>query len=140
MAPRDEETDPPTPLTRSIWAFKLMSPVRDILDLEQEGPCPKDFSKVDRLHQVCVELSEAMPAYFRLENPDRRWDDDPNCYWLPAVRYTMPQLNLFNLMALHRPYVFNRAKSRNEALRASLEMLHVQCLTFKGTPATSWKK
>jgi hypothetical protein len=138
---RDEERDPPTPLTRSIWAFKIMSPMRDILDLEQDGPCPKDFTKVDRVHQTCLDLDENAPAYFRLDNPDTTWDDHPGCAkWLPAVRISLPQLNLFNFMALHRPYIFNRPKSRQEALRASLEMLHLQKLMFKGTPANSWKK
>jgi hypothetical protein len=140
VAPRDDERDPPTPLTRAVWAFKLMSPMREILDLEQDGPCPKDYAKVDRVHQLCLELEESVPAYFRLENPEKRWDDHPDCYWIQSVRFYLPQLNLFNLMALHRPYIFNRPKSRQEALRASLDMLHRQLLTFKGTPANSWKK
>jgi hypothetical protein len=138
---RDEERDPPTPLTRSIWAFKLMSPLRDILDLEQDGACPKDYSKVDRIHQTCLELDEATPAYFRIDNPDRRWDDHPECSsWIQGVRYYLPQLNLFNMMALHRPYVFNRQKSREEALKASIDMLQRQMLTFKGIKPNSYKK
>jgi len=137
---RDEERDPPTPLTRALEAFKLMSPMRDILDLEQDGPCPKDYTKVDKVYAQCMALSEAIPAYFRLENPDTRWDEHPECFWIPSVRFYLPQLHLFNLMALHRPYVFNRAKSRQEALKASIDMLHRQKLTFKGTPRNSWKK
>ncbi|OLN92139.1 Multidrug resistance regulator 1 [Colletotrichum chlorophyti] len=139
VAPRDDEKDPPTPLTRVIWAFKLVGPMREILELEHDGPCPKDYSKVDRVHQMCLELDELTPAYFRLENPDRRWDDEPSCYWLQSVRFYLPQLNLFNLMALHRPYIFNRQKSRTEALKASIEMLHRQMLTFQGLEPGSWR-
>ncbi|KAJ0280222.1 hypothetical protein COL940_006359 [Colletotrichum noveboracense] len=139
IAPRDDEKDPPTPLTRGIWAFKLVGPMREILELEHDGPCPKDYSKVDRVHQMCMELDETTPAYFRLENPDRRWDDEPSCYWLQSARFYLPQMNLFNLMALHRPYIFNRPKSRTEALKASIEMLHRQMLTFQGLDAGSWR-
>lgn len=114
--------------------------MREILELEQDGPCPKDYSKVDRVHQMCLDLDEATPAYFRLENPDRKWDDNPSCYWLQSVRFYLPQMNLFNLMALHRPYIFNRQKSRTEALKASIEMLHRQMLTFQGLDAGSWRK
>ncbi|KAL0940865.1 fungal specific transcription factor domain-containing protein [Colletotrichum truncatum] len=139
IAPRDDEKDPPTPLTRGIWAFKLVGPMREILELEHDGPCPKDYAKVDRVHQMCMELDEMAPAYFRLENPDRRWDDEPSCYWLQSVRFYLPQMNLFNLMALHRPYIFNRQKSRTEALKASIEMLHRQMLTFQGLEPGSWR-
>ncbi|KAI3555379.1 fungal specific transcription factor domain-containing protein [Colletotrichum abscissum] len=140
IAPRDDERDPPTPLTKSIWAFKLVGPMREILELEHDGPCPKDYSKVDRVHQICMELDEATPAYFRLENPDTKWDGNPLCSsWLQSVRFYLPQMNLFNLMALHRPYIFNRQKSRTEALKASIEMLHRQMLTFQGLDAGSWR-
>ncbi|KAK2020804.1 fungal-specific transcription factor domain-containing protein [Colletotrichum zoysiae] len=139
IAPRDDERDPPTPLTRVIWAFRLVAPMREILELEQDGPCPKDYSKVDRVHQMCLDLDEATPAYFRLENPERKWDNDPSCHWLQSVRFYLPQMNLFNLMALHRPYIFNRQKSRTEALKTSIEMLHRQMLTFQGLDAGSWR-
>ncbi|KAF6840475.1 fungal specific transcription factor domain-containing protein [Colletotrichum plurivorum] len=139
VAPRDDEKDPPTPLTRGIWAFKLVGPMREILELEHDGPCPKDYSKIDRVHQMCVELDETTPAYFRLENPDVRWDNEPSCYWLQSVRFYLPQMNLFNFMALHRPYIFNRQKSRTEALKASIEMLHRQMLTFQGLEPGSWR-
>lgn len=110
------------------------------MELEREGPCPKDYSKVDRVHQSCLDVDAATPAYFRLENPDTRWDDHPECYWIERVRYTLSQLTPFNLMALHRPYVFNRQKSRTEALKASLDMLHRQMVTFRGIKPNSWKK
>jgi hypothetical protein len=129
VVPRSEH-DPPTPLTRSLWAYELMMPLRDILVLEKDGPCPKDFSKVDEIHQKLTDLIDSTPPYFRLENPDTRFDHLPECYWLPMVRATLPQLSTFNFMALHRPYIFTRPKSRTEALKASLDMLHAQQLHF----------
>ncbi|RYP74493.1 hypothetical protein DL771_002967 [Monosporascus sp. 5C6A] len=125
LVPRGEG-DPPTPLTRAIWAFKMMQPLRDILDLEKEGPFPKDFSKVDKLHQQLLEIEANTPGPFRLENPDTRFDNLPECWWLPLVRPSLPQIAAFNFMALHRPYIFTRAASRREALRASMAMLESQ--------------
>lgn len=107
-----------------------MKPLRDIADLEKEGAFPKDFSKVEKLHKELVELKERTPAFFRVENPDTQFDDLPECYWLPLVRPTLPQLTAFNFMALHRPYIFTRASSRHEALKASLDMLEGQRVQF----------
>ena len=129
LVPRGDD-DPPTPLTRAIWAFEMIQPLREILDLEKEGSFPKDFSKVDKLHQQLVEIQNKTPAPFRLENPDTRFDHLPECWWLPLVRPNLPQMMAFNFMALHRPYIFTRATSRHEALRASIEMLEMQRVYF----------
>lgn len=133
------ENDPPTPLTRSLWAYTCMAPLRDILDLEKDGPCPKDFSKVDRIQQRLEELQEQTPAFFRVENPDERFDSLPECYWLPYVRANLPQLIEFNFMALHRPYIFTRPKSRTAALQSSLKMLQVQRMHFLSLSPNHYK-
>ncbi|KAI1766841.1 hypothetical protein GGR53DRAFT_180964 [Hypoxylon sp. FL1150] len=125
IVPRGDN-DPPTPLTRAIWSWEAMRPLRDILDLEKEGPFPKDFSKVEKIHQELLDLQARTPPPFRMENPDTRFDHLPECWWLPFVRPSLPQLISFNIMALHRPYVFTRATSRYEALKASLDMLEAQ--------------
>ncbi|KAI0843686.1 hypothetical protein F5Y06DRAFT_255571 [Hypoxylon sp. FL0890] len=124
------ENDPPTPLTKAMWSWEVMKPLREILDLEKEGPFPKDFSKVEKIHKELLDLQARTPPPFRLENPDTRFDDLPECRWLPFVRPTLPQLISFNIMALHRPYVFTRATSRHEALKASIEMLEAQKLYY----------
>lgn len=129
IVPRGED-DPPTPLTRAIWAWESMSPLRDILDLEKEGPFPKDFSKVGKIHQDLLDLQARTPPPFRLENPDTRFDNLPECWWLPYARPALLQIMAFNFMALHRPYIFTRPASRNEALKASLDMLEAQRLYF----------
>lgn len=127
--PRGDD-DPPTPLTRALWAFETMRPLREILDLEKEGPFPKDFTKVEALHEELLRLQARVPAPFRLDNPDTRFDDRPECWWIPLVRPTLPQVMSFNFMALHRPYIFTRSSSRHEALKASLDMLEAQRLHF----------
>ncbi|KAF3012053.1 hypothetical protein E8E14_009365 [Neopestalotiopsis sp. 37M] len=133
------ENDPPTPLTRGLWAFECMRPLRDILDLEKEGPFPKDFSKVEKLHQELLDLQERTPPELRLENPDTRFDHLPECHWITLARPTLPQLISFNFMALHRPYIFTRASSRHEALKASLDMLEAQSIHFKGLNPEQYK-
>lgn len=138
VLPRGED-DPPTPLARSIWGYHLMRPMREILELEKEGSCPKDFCRIDRLHNELLDLDARTPACFRLENPDTRFDALPECTWLPQARALLPQLTTFQLMALHRPYIFTRPRSRTEALKASLGMLHAQRLHFMMLPPQLYK-
>ncbi|KXJ89629.1 hypothetical protein Micbo1qcDRAFT_136574 [Microdochium bolleyi] len=125
MIPRSEDS-PPTPLTRAIWMFKLVRPLRDIIGLEKEGPFPKDFSHIDRIQHSLQEMEAQMPACFRLYNPDTRFDHLPECWWLALTRPTLPAILQFGKLALHRPYIFTRAASRLEALKASFGMLDAQ--------------
>ncbi|KAJ4392450.1 hypothetical protein N0V85_007041, partial [Neurospora sp. IMI 360204] len=111
IIPRSED-DPPTPLTRILWAYKITLQLVSILALEKEGPCPASFSKVDSLHHHLLDLEDSIPSYFRLHNPDTRFDSLPECYWIPWARALLPQLTAFNFMALHRPYIFTRPESR----------------------------
>ncbi|CAM1503937.1 Fc.00g015280.m01.CDS01 [Cosmosporella sp. VM-42] len=140
VIPRDEEKDHPTPLTRTLWNLQLCGPLRAIQNLElEEGVCPKDSSKIDKIHQDIMELDERVPPAFRLVNPDTQWDDRPDMHWIQANRYYFASLYQFSLMALHRPYVFNRKESRSEAIQASLRMLEIQRMTFHGLPPDSWR-
>lgn len=129
LVPRTHD-DPPTPLTRSLWTWEILKVLRDIQDLEKEGPFPKDFSRVDKIHAQILDGKARTPPPFRSENPDTRFDQLPECWWLPYARAQFPQLHAFNILALHRPYVFTRAASRDEALYASLEMLESQRQQF----------
>ncbi|KAI0484530.1 hypothetical protein GGR56DRAFT_614237 [Xylariaceae sp. FL0804] len=129
LVPRSDD-DPPTPLTRAIWAFAIAKPLREILDLEKEGCEPKDFSKVQKIHQEITDLRAGTPPPFRLKSPDTRFDDLPQCRWLRLARPALDALLAFDLMALHRPYIWTRSDSRHEALKASLEMLEAQKQQF----------
>jgi hypothetical protein len=133
------ENDPPTPLTRSLWTYCLARPMKEIMEMEKDGPCPKDFARVDRLHNELLDLDARTPSFFRLENPDTRFDALPECSWLPLARVILPQMITFELMALHRPYIFTRPRSRTEALKASLDMLHAQRLHFMALKPQMYK-
>jgi hypothetical protein len=140
VLPRDEENEPLTPITRNLYWLKMMEPLRDIQDLEQEGPYPKDFAKVDKIHQAISELETNMPPALRDQNPDTRWDGRPDTAWLREARSGLRQCHYFSLMALHRPYIFHRKQSRAEALKASLGMLEVQQRDFEASEPISWRK
>ncbi|KAI1815730.1 hypothetical protein GGS20DRAFT_596514 [Poronia punctata] len=129
LVPRTAD-DPPTPLTRTLWSWQIMKTLREIQDLEKEGPFPKDFSRVEQIHAEILDTKSRTPPPFRQTNPDTRFDKLPECWWLPYVRCQLPQLHAFNILALHRPYVFTRAASRHAALGASLDMLESQRQQF----------
>lgn len=91
---RVEERDPPTEITKQIAVFKILQPLVQVRDLEFEGPCPKDYSKVQRVHDDILERISQLPAYFRLENPDTRWDEHPGCRdWIQAARFYIRQVS-----------------------------------------------
>ncbi len=137
---RDEAVDPPTLITRQLFLFRVGDSLRNVLDLEPDGSHPKDFSKVDHVHQLMNTLHDDIPAPFRLENPDRRWDDHPECSrWIHNTRLYLQQLHFFGIMALHRPYIFHRKESRVAALRAAVNMLGIQRKTFDGLPLVQWR-
>ena len=139
VMPRDDEKEPLTPITRNLYWLKMIKPLRDIQDLEQEGSYPKDFAKVDRIHQAFMELEANMPPALRDQNPDTRWDGRPDTLWLREARSGLRQCHYFGLMALHRPYIFSRKQSRLEAIRASLGMLEVQKRDFEASEPISWR-
>ncbi|KAL6809083.1 hypothetical protein GGI42DRAFT_230279 [Trichoderma sp. SZMC 28013] len=139
VIPREEGIDPPTPLTRNLFLYRVMIPLRDVLDLEAEGPCPRDFSKVHKVQQNIMEIHDSTPAVFRIENPDRQWDHRPDLHWLQQARCLAEQMFHFTLVALHRPYIFHREESRVEVIKGSLGMLEMQKQLFAGLPPKSWR-
>ena len=139
VLPRGEDS-PPSLYTKTLWLFQLCKPIKEILELERHGSRPKEFTKIDEVHRMIMDLEERKPAAFRLQNPDTRWDSDPELFWLPSSRAYFTQMHHFSLMALHRPYVFHRKESRSAALYASMEMLDVQRRNFDSLAASSWRK
>lgn len=120
--------------------FKLTGPMYEIMELEKDDCHPKEYTKVDKLHRRILDLEDEKPATLRLENPDTRWDDDSDLYWLPHTRLYLMQLHYFGLLALHRRYVFHRKKSRTAALEASINMLDIQKRSFQGLEPVCWRK
>ncbi|KAI1044784.1 hypothetical protein LB505_008756 [Fusarium chuoi] len=138
VVPRSED-DHPTPITRLLWNYELCGPLRAIQNLEVDGSYPMDPAKIDEIHQGISNLDKKIPASFRMDNPDTRWDHLPEAHWYPANRFYFASLHEFSKMALHRPFIFNRLESRVEAIHASLKTLEIQKMTFEGLPPDSWR-
>lgn len=92
------------------------------------------------MHARIQEFIRSLPSFLRLDCPDWRWDSHPGCAWLVSSRFYLAQLFQLALMSLHRPYVFTSARSRAEALRAAVDMLAYQKMTFQGADLNSRKK
>lgn len=133
------ESDPPTPLTILITNAKFILVLYDILALQKEGVHPKDYTKVERLHEEIVMQHEQMHPALRSESPDITFDEHPDCKWLPAARQILASHIGFLIMALHKPYVFTNSNSRHEALKAGLTMLRAQKCLFQNLQARHYK-
>ncbi|CAH0039984.1 unnamed protein product [Clonostachys rhizophaga] len=131
--------DAPTPLTRAIWAYRVMSNLRKVQALDKERYSSGDFSQVDSLDQEIRQLDADIPCFFHRYNPDKTFDSHPDCYWIPRARATLPQLLSFNLIALHRPHIFTHAASRSRALGACLDMLQAQKEHFESIEDNQYK-
>ncbi|KAM0419364.1 hypothetical protein ACHAPD_002923 [Fusarium lateritium] len=138
VVPRGED-DHPTPITRLLWNYQLCKPLRAIQNLEVRGSYPLDSEEIDQIHQSIQDLDKTIPSSFRMDNPDTRWDHLPEAHWYTANRYYFASLHGFSKMALHRPFIFNRAESRAEAIHASLKTLEIQKMTFEGLAPDSWR-
>jgi hypothetical protein len=133
------ESDPPAPLTILINNAKFILVLHDILALQKEGVHPKDYTKVERLHQEIVKRLEQMHPALRSKNPDTTFDECPDCKWLPAARQILASQGGFLIMALHKPYVFTNSNSRHEALKAGLTILRAQRCLFLNLQARHYK-
>lgn len=76
-----------------ITLYNLIQPLVKVMELEQDGPCPRSYDKVDRVHEMTLRIREEMSPYLRFENPDTRWDHRPDCQWLPAARNFTAQIH-----------------------------------------------
>jgi hypothetical protein len=140
LVARNPTKDPPTPLTRGIFLMEIAQILRDTQILEHDGPYPKDFRKVDQLHKKIEKVQEELPAFFRMENPDTRWDTPERQLWLNDARVYFDQMINFALLALHRPYIFHRKVSRDVALQVCLGTLHSHQSVFSDLPMVSYRK
>lgn len=124
-------TEPPTALTMLLWNAELAAPLWDIAQLEREGTQLQDYSRIETMHKLLNHVNDHCPAFFRGQAPDTTFDSHPDCGWLPKARVAFQSLSAFNIMALHRPYIFTQPASRTAALRSALEILRSQRTYFE---------
>lgn len=121
------ETDAPRPfdiiLAGYNVAYKYWPKIHQIVN---DGARPEDYPAVEEIHATVLQNLQDLPSWCRLENPNPKFDQVPGCQWLPGARAGLSSLVHLVLLTLHRPYIFSFTKSRTEALKAGLIILHIQ--------------
>ncbi|KIW18742.1 hypothetical protein PV08_03031 [Exophiala spinifera] len=129
--------DKPSVFTLHQLEYQLISHIHDIKALEAEGPYPRDYSKVERLHQRAIEFIDNIPPIYRSGNPDTSFDDQ--CPWLPAQREYLSSNAWLFLLLLHRTYIFSVARSRSVIMKAGIHLLHAQQRYFRSLQPHHYK-
>jgi hypothetical protein len=119
----------PTPMTERILRLKMTRRLREIRDLEVQGPIPKDPEKVKDLHDFAIEFRTSLPSFYRTPDPDTLWDVE--CPFVPNHREQLCFLIDAFLIALHRPYVFTREQSQRQVYDSALVILDSQERLFE---------
>lgn len=126
------ETDPPRPFDIILAGYNVAYRYfREIHQLERNGAEFQDYAIVERIHAAVKENLELLPSWCRLENPNTKFDQTCGCQWLAVAREGLFSLIHLVLLALHRPYIFSVTKSRTEALRSGIFILHAQERLFR---------
>ncbi|RFU24785.1 hypothetical protein B7463_g11553, partial [Scytalidium lignicola] len=123
------EFDKPTSLTLRLIEYRLQINLPKVRELESEGPFPKDYTKVQLLHQEALNYMDTLPALYRFVNPDKSFDIE--CPWLAAQREYLHTVAWYFILALHKPYTFTIPESRKEIMRAGIEILQAQKRNFE---------
>ncbi|KAI1629563.1 hypothetical protein EDD37DRAFT_59029 [Exophiala viscosa] len=114
----------PNEFTLRFLESRLTSNLHEVKALEAEGPYPRDYSKVERLHQQAIGYIDSMPAIYRSEFSDTSYDLE--CPWLPAQREYLCSGGWLFVLLIHRTYLFSIPKSREAIMRAGIEALRAQ--------------
>lgn len=130
------EFDPPTPLTIQIVNHSIARFLIRISLIEQSSEINH---QIQDLHEEIMDFSEHLPPYLWVENPDRRFDTHPDCFWLPDNREAVEATISFAILALHRPYIFKSSKNRTQALKAGLCTLRTQRSAFTDLPLRKYR-
>lgn len=131
-----QEFDLPTLLTVQIVYHSV---ARFLIRVSLIQPKPGMNDEIQSLHEEIMDFSEHLPPYLWLENPDRRFDAHPDCFWLPDAREAVEATIWFTILALHRPHIFRNSKNRSHALRAGLCTLRAERKNFNDRPLRKYR-
>lgn len=123
------ELDRPSEFTVRLIEYRLQIYLPRVRELETEGPFPKDYTRVQWLHQEALSYIDTLPAIYRFDNPDTSFD--LACPWLPAQREYLCTATWYFVLALHKPYTFTIPESRKEIMRSGITMLKAQQRYFE---------
>lgn len=117
------QADAPTPLTIQLVNHQIAKLLLAVADIHQSS---NDNDQILALHDRIMEFHERLPAFLWADRPDSRFDSNPECFWLPDARESVEAAIWFTVMALHRPLIFQKTKSRVEALKAGLQTIRAE--------------
>jgi hypothetical protein len=118
------EFEKPNTFTVRLLEYHIHKYLPQVRELEAEGPYPRDYSKVEHLHQTAINYIASIPAIYRFENPDKSHDEE--CPNLASQRDFLCATVWLFVVVLHRPYIFSIVKSRCEILKAGIQILNAQ--------------
>ncbi|EEU39848.1 uncharacterized protein NECHADRAFT_79743 [Fusarium vanettenii 77-13-4] len=105
--------------------------LQDIHELESSGSSSQDKQQtIERIHAAITDNMRCLPEWARAKNNSNEYCHHP---WLPAARETLLTEVHFTLLALHRPFIFSIASSRDKAHKAALQILASQDRLFSMT-------
>jgi hypothetical protein len=118
--------DPPTQSTHRLLDYQLAHIVNEIDDLQLESSktMSYDLAGVERLQAKIHSLTECYPPSLALT--DRDTAHDTTNPFLSAQAALLKCITYSLVVALHRPFVFTRQKSRIEIVKAGILMLESQ--------------
>ena len=118
--------DPPSCLTHRILDYRVAQLINEVVEFSQpskDGSTP-DFVRLDALHAKMLAFTESFPPEFSIT--DRNPHLDSVCQFLP-LRAALLKSTFFSvIVALHRPFLFERDASRKEIIGAALKILECQ--------------
>jgi len=118
------EYDKPNTFSVRLLEYHIHKYLPQVRELESEGPHPRDYSRVEHLHQTALDYIATMPPAYRCQNPDTSYDEE--CPMLASQREFLSATVWLFILILHRPYIFSISKSRTEILQAGIQMLNAQ--------------
>jgi hypothetical protein len=126
--------DPPTPLTIHIFNHKIAVFLIRTATVDHSSPASERDNEIQKLHEEILDFREHLPSYLWIKNPDRSFDNRPECWWLTEARNSVEAAIWFTVLALHRPQIFKTPKNRNLAMKAGLHTLRAQKITPADIP------
>ncbi|KAI5803553.1 hypothetical protein DFH27DRAFT_52121 [Peziza echinospora] len=122
--------DAPTLFTARILEHRLCKLVNELDDFNQTVTTSNpDFVRLDALHARIMAFAESFPPEFSITKRNASFDGSVP---LLPVQATLLKCTFYSIIvALHRPFIFLREKSRREIVKACLIMLECQDLAVR---------
>lgn len=125
------ENDPPRPFDIILAGYNVAYKYFPDIHRLGEATTPQDREVVDDIHKSVEVNMGLLPPWCRLEDPDTKFDELPQCQWLPIAREGLSSLVHLVILTLHRPYMFLHLDSCRKAVRAGLAILSAQERIFQ---------